>query len=739
MAERDYYENINLIYIRQLFADEKGIDTLCNILKNPQYPTYVLERILNEINLDYIEELSMDKAHNVRKIYRDQYKNYLEKYVIIRAYAVKNPNCTIQLLEQIMSETEDSVAEKQSKKGLYNHPDKKYNRTVKNFNSIRAALAKNPNCTNDLLERLSKINDANIKLAVASNTACPDYLLEELSNINNYTIKCAVASNLNATEPILEKLSDGENYVKCSVAMNPNCPKHILEKLSCDKSYTVRGSVAKNINCPVSILRKLSWDIEHYVRSAVASNPNCPLYIVWYHAKYESFADVKSRINEVINSDNCPRGFITLIAELGEIALTLNKQTISKIKEHVKTSDATRASDIKEFLYDVFGPEEYPSNSLDIDFLSNNIDYVITDNHEDQTDYAKELNNRGAKITYSCIYPNYVEEKLDSFGSDEVAYGEFFKTKIKYADAQALKELYDLKLLRRTGKEYRILGNFGKTKYYKEYEFNKSKFVKSNNDWYYVEPIYWVYDRNSKKFICKNDLFSVGPILENKKKMLDKYFRQDIKSDYVKTNKEELIEANAREVKLENEQKNQDTFKKIKEIDKKEQEKKKQRQEIMKQLNDEEYQLLVRFAEIQESKKHIYAEDETTYETGKMSYNLKKVVTKVEDHFEFGEEYIKYLKYIDLSPIHELANLKVSGIDFRGTNIKINPQTVYKKDLSYAAFDDENISFKSFEGCILDGTDLSDDMNSFGFDKAASTNSDTKLPERNKEQKLYSI
>ena len=127
-------------------------------------------------------------------------------------------------------------------------------------------------------------------------------------------------------------------------------------------------------------------------------------------------------------------------------------------------------------------------------------------------------------------------------------------------------------------------------------------------------------------------------------------------------------------------------------------------------------------------------------ETGnRKSVDLSELIITVDDHLEFNSQYVKYLKYIDLSTINEMPNIKVSGIDFSETNIKLDPQTVYKKDLSYSKFSDFNISFKSFEGCILDGTDLSDDKNCVDFDKAASTNSDTKLPERNKGMKLYNI
>ena len=62
----------------------------------------------------------------------------------------------------------------------------------------------------------------------------------------------------------------------------------------------------------------------------------------------------------------------------------------------------------------------------------------------------------------------------------------------------------------------------------------------------------------------------------------------------------------------------------------------------------------------------------------------------VDDHFEIRQEFIPVLKYLNLEHIN-CRNLKVSGIDFTGTNIRINPQMVYMKDLSNSIFENDNI------------------------------------------------
>ena len=61
------------------------------------------------------------------------------------------------------------------------------------------------------------------------------------------------------------------------------------------------------------------------------------------------------------------------------------------------------------------------------------------------------------------------------------------------------------------------------------------------------------------------------------------------------------------------------------------------------------------------------------------------------------------LKKIDFSSV------KVSGIDFRHSGARINPQQVYMKDISNCKFDNFNISpFSNFDGVTMYNTDFSE-------------------------------
>ena len=105
---------------------------------------------------------------------------------------------------------------------------------------------------------------------------------------------------------------------------------------------------------------------------------------------------------------------------------------------------------------------------------------------------------------------------------------------------------------------------------------------------------------------------------------------------------------------------------------------------------------------------------------------IEELYIQVDDHIEINPIYLEYINFINFNYVPS-SNLKVSHIDWSGTNISIDPQTVYKKDLSYATFNDDNIVLKSFAGCIMIGTDVSQETDSIGIEDAI-TDETTKLP-----------
>lgn len=77
----------------------------------------------------------------------------------------------------------------------------------------------------------------------------------------------------------------------------------------------------------------------------------------------------------------------------------------------------------------------------------------------------------------------------------------------------------------------------------------------------------------------------------------------------------------------------------------------------------------------------------------------------VDDHYEIKSEFLSVLNFLNLEEI-DTKNLKISGIDISESNLKINPQEVYNKDLSNATLDDKNLVSYNFEGVNMEGTNV---------------------------------
>jgi hypothetical protein len=94
------------------------------------------------------------------------------------------------------------------------------------------------------------------------------------------------------------------------------------------------------------------------------------------------------------------------------------------------------------------------------------------------------------------------------------------------------------------------------------------------------------------------------------------------------------------------------------------------------------------------------------------------LMVNVSDHVEINPYYLetKVLKFFDLSNV-SFKNAKLTGIDFRGSNISFNPQVVYNKDLSNCNF--EGIYFPvstNFTDVNICGTKFTNDGRATTFD-----------------------
>lgn len=80
-------------------------------------------------------------------------------------------------------------------------------------------------------------------------------------------------------------------------------------------------------------------------------------------------------------------------------------------------------------------------------------------------------------------------------------------------------------------------------------------------------------------------------------------------------------------------------------------------------------------------------------------------LTQVNDHFEIKSEFLSVLNFLNLENI-DTTNLKISGINISESNLKIDPQLIYNKDLSNTTLDDKNLISYNFDGVNMEGTNV---------------------------------
>lgn len=146
-------------------------------------------------------------------------------------------------------------------------------------------LAQNPNTPLNILEKLgNKLDfDPRIRTAVADNPNTPLDLLEELYRYGGITIAMYIARNPNVSEDLLRRISklskspyakSDYSFAMAAVAENPKTPADVLEYLSYSEDEYVRVYVAKNPNTPIHVLKQLMSDESYYVQDYLGQNPN---------------------------------------------------------------------------------------------------------------------------------------------------------------------------------------------------------------------------------------------------------------------------------------------------------------------------------------------------------------------------------------------------------------------------------------------------------------------------------
>ncbi|WP_161768762.1 variant leucine-rich repeat-containing protein, partial [Picosynechococcus sp. NKBG042902] len=99
---------------------------------------------------------------------------------------------------------------------------------------MRARVAENPNCPLELLQQLAHDKNELVRAKVAENPNCPPALLQKFAHDDKF-VRTGVAKNPNCSPALLQQLASDENEnVRAEVAQNQNCPPALLQQLAHD-------------------------------------------------------------------------------------------------------------------------------------------------------------------------------------------------------------------------------------------------------------------------------------------------------------------------------------------------------------------------------------------------------------------------------------------------------------------------------------------------------------------------
>lgn len=614
-----------------------------------------------------------------------------------------------------------------------------------------------------------KINKKSANISNIDNNKKPDKLsIKDILSIisgKDEDARSELVSNPNCPVELLEYLSDDTSYhVRCEVAKSPNCPTHILMKLAKDKEYYVRKYVAKNPNCSIEILDILATDKDSDVLSAVVSNKNI---------KIEVASKIINENSDKIYSSDL-KTYEIRIKKLNEDELI---KLLNKEIEYLSV-DIFKYGNKTEKVYDALCKSssrlvksmlaEYPSCPPNVLFKLVKENYndtelilsIIENKNCPVELFEKLIDDQRVEIRKKVIINFRVSTNLISrrlYSSDkEEADLVIRELSIRCDEIKDGKLIDKLSKLANSFTKFRLINNPACETKTILYLLNDNDTSVKSSAISKLCSIASGQDTSIKDFelLCKCEIPKVRRLVANNPSC-PIYVLEYMKKNHL------ILFINSAAKKRIKESGKTDWMDKFKEIDKaglSEEEREENLKELdkLRSLDEEKRKqeelrakkihsyLEVASKHRSEINKNIEAAQELADEQELEEINRKFKVIKekriripeeeliivVGDHKEIRSEYLQYIDYIDFSFINT-DNLKVCGIDWSRTNIRINPQTVYKKDLSYSKWNDDNIMWKSFEGCNLIGCDISGEYESVTGLEAAIIDDTTKTYTRN--------
>ena len=301
--------------LKQL-AQDSSFQVRKAVLSNPKTPKAIKKRVLATKSTDHVYHISsgsrpQDKQQSLEQQSQDPNTspNTLAELAkssdsIIRCYVAKNPSLPVEVLIELVKDSDIQVRECALKNinfsDLEEHQQmliaEEYKQMIlgcyrlllskKETQEITIAhqlMAQRPDSSYALAQVLEK-GDQNAKFIAARSNKTPIQVLQQLAKDTDETVRSVVAENSKLPlSSLLELTQDSSLKVRSGLARkrsHKQTPVQVLERLANDESAQVRAQVAANLDTPVELLKMLANDQKSEVWRALTRNPNTPVDVL---------------------------------------------------------------------------------------------------------------------------------------------------------------------------------------------------------------------------------------------------------------------------------------------------------------------------------------------------------------------------------------------------------------------------------------------------------------------------
>ncbi|MEM7554681.1 MAG: hypothetical protein AAF378_11360 [Cyanobacteria bacterium P01_A01_bin.84] len=261
--------------------------TLLKLLKQDDVPRWFLSSAAAHTNAEILEivarhpqtpqnaleELAFKSRQNDSLgLYIAQRKDLSEKVLI---KLIKYGTSAVRLYLAAYPKTPKIILEK-----IFEFSEPNWNSRIE----IQKAIAKNPNTSTGLLDKLFKNAHAKVKRVISLRGNLPKSLIVQLALDYRVHAMRFLTQNLDISSHLLAELAGHSQLrVRQMVVGHPNTPVNLI--IQAVKTHNLRLFIAENPNTPANLLQELAQDSRGDIQKAIAQNPGTPGFVLGELAK----------------------------------------------------------------------------------------------------------------------------------------------------------------------------------------------------------------------------------------------------------------------------------------------------------------------------------------------------------------------------------------------------------------------------------------------------------------------